>query len=132
MIRRPPRSTLFPYTTLFRSAGRSVLDFRNAKAGRFLTALGGGTMAFGAVLLEEDFPGDRGIGVAFQRVALSAGLFGSLGNFGVHGSAFVRGDGSGLPRGSLGYEQENRREGQGSHDQFHRRLPNKCDAISRN
>src|SRR5260221_8895504 len=23
MIRRPPRSTLFPYTTLFRSAGRS-------------------------------------------------------------------------------------------------------------
>src|SRR5256885_10998791 len=24
MIRRPPRSTLFPYTTLFRSAGRSV------------------------------------------------------------------------------------------------------------
>src|SRR3712207_7385797 len=25
MIRRPPRSTLFPYTTLFRSAGRRVL-----------------------------------------------------------------------------------------------------------
>src|SRR5256885_3181957 len=24
MIRRPPRSTLFPYTTLFRSAGRLV------------------------------------------------------------------------------------------------------------
>src|SRR2546430_8857706 len=24
MIRRPPRSTLFPYTTLFRSPGRSV------------------------------------------------------------------------------------------------------------
>src|SRR2546429_7205871 len=24
MIRRPPRSTLFPYTTLFRSSGRSV------------------------------------------------------------------------------------------------------------
>src|SRR3712207_7429311 len=28
MIRRPPRSTLFPYTTLFRSGGRS----RNASA----------------------------------------------------------------------------------------------------
>src|SRR5687768_18282084 len=27
MIRRPPRSTLFPYTTLFRSAGGSVLIF---------------------------------------------------------------------------------------------------------
>src|SRR5258707_12012908 len=31
MIRRPPRSTLFPYTTLFRSKGQSsscVFDFR--------------------------------------------------------------------------------------------------------
>src|SRR5438552_14061001 len=28
MIRRPPRSTLFPYTTLFRSTGkRAALDF---------------------------------------------------------------------------------------------------------
>src|SRR3712207_8616439 len=26
MIRRPPRSTLFPYTTLFRSAGDAVAD----------------------------------------------------------------------------------------------------------
>src|SRR2546421_2110011 len=25
MIRRPPRSTLFPYTTLFRSSGRGVV-----------------------------------------------------------------------------------------------------------
>src|SRR5256885_10621995 len=25
MIRRPPRSTLFPYTTLFRSDGRSIV-----------------------------------------------------------------------------------------------------------
>src|SRR3712207_9165384 len=27
MIRRPPRSTLFPYTTLFRSAGAEVIAF---------------------------------------------------------------------------------------------------------
>src|SRR2546425_3999409 len=27
MIRRPPRSTLFPYTTLFRSLGRMELKF---------------------------------------------------------------------------------------------------------
>src|SRR5688572_32285303 len=27
MIRRPPRSTLFPYTTLFRSCGRPLYDF---------------------------------------------------------------------------------------------------------
>src|SRR5258707_10391806 len=26
MIRRPPRSTLFPYTTLFRSSGGRVID----------------------------------------------------------------------------------------------------------
>src|SRR3712207_7292582 len=26
MIRRPPRSTLFPYTTLFRSSSRSVIQ----------------------------------------------------------------------------------------------------------
>src|SRR2546430_8630834 len=29
MIRRPPRSTLFPYTTLFRSAQRLVLSARH-------------------------------------------------------------------------------------------------------
>src|SRR2546425_7018658 len=28
MIRRPPRSTLFPYTTLFRSRRRSAVDHR--------------------------------------------------------------------------------------------------------
>src|SRR2546422_1472213 len=41
MIRRPPRSTLFPYTTLFRSHPEAVLDARDlagldvaAQAGR--------------------------------------------------------------------------------------------------
>src|SRR2546421_7882014 len=34
MIRRPPRSTLFPYTTLFRSAlGRGGVEGSNAAAG---------------------------------------------------------------------------------------------------
>src|SRR5438105_9882441 len=31
MIRRPPRSTLFPYTTLFRSAGMVDAGFENQK-----------------------------------------------------------------------------------------------------
>src|SRR5438034_7387491 len=31
MIRRPPRSTLFPYTTLFRSGERAHIDFRQAE-----------------------------------------------------------------------------------------------------
>src|SRR2546430_16801781 len=32
MIRRPPRSTLFPYTTLFRSVGRELRDRHPARA----------------------------------------------------------------------------------------------------
>src|SRR3712207_9258595 len=32
MIRRPPRSTLFPYTTLFRSAGVAVEDLPGLRA----------------------------------------------------------------------------------------------------
>src|SRR2546422_5604872 len=32
MIRRPPRSTLFPYTTLFRSRRRCALGRRTARA----------------------------------------------------------------------------------------------------
>src|SRR2546426_3532421 len=33
MIRRPPRSTLFPYTTLFRSLERSQAGFESGAAG---------------------------------------------------------------------------------------------------
>src|SRR3712207_7410443 len=41
MIRRPPRSTLFPYTTLFRSPGQCRLEARDLPAERaaLLTAL---------------------------------------------------------------------------------------------
>src|SRR2546427_12651700 len=34
MIRRPPRSTLFPYTTLFRSRRERLGELRLARAGR--------------------------------------------------------------------------------------------------
>src|SRR5438067_5728895 len=34
MIRRPPRSTLFPYTTLFRSCGRGLVHARRLGGGR--------------------------------------------------------------------------------------------------
>src|SRR5947208_12640681 len=34
MIRPPPRSTLFPYTTLFRSIGEAIAPSRNATASR--------------------------------------------------------------------------------------------------
>src|SRR3712207_6872962 len=40
MIRRPPRSTLFPYTTLFRSAAAVGQDPRDEEAGDALVELG--------------------------------------------------------------------------------------------
>src|SRR5256885_10245483 len=42
MIRRPPRSTLFPYTTLFRSDALSPADAGSAGAGRMRGGGGGG------------------------------------------------------------------------------------------
>src|SRR5947209_16501734 len=46
MIRRPPRSTLFPYTTLFRSVLRALAvshaGFRGAHRGAAAAALGAG------------------------------------------------------------------------------------------
>src|SRR5256885_11397444 len=44
MIRRPPRSTLFPYTTLFRSTGASIASTFIITAGMF-----GATAVFGTV-----------------------------------------------------------------------------------
>src|SRR3712207_7107970 len=38
MIRRPPRSTLFPYTTLFRSHGEREIGIRKAKGKRRASA----------------------------------------------------------------------------------------------
>src|SRR3712207_7233209 len=49
MIRRPPRSTLFPYTTLFRSVADRA-DRRAEGANRYMSA-GGGTKAIVAALL---------------------------------------------------------------------------------
>src|SRR5256885_9466856 len=53
MIRRPPRSTLFPYTTLFRS-GEEVAALVGAAAG--LVALGGGETAREALGREQARP----------------------------------------------------------------------------
>src|SRR3989440_9340371 len=44
MIRRPPRSTLFPYTTLFRSRGIRRLDLASADHLLAGTELGTGSM----------------------------------------------------------------------------------------
>src|SRR5256886_17542236 len=83
MIRRPPRSTLFPYTTLFRSRGgngeetcREILRaFFGSADGqvRFLgTAPGGlaGTRPGLEVWLARRGSGDRGAGVGGRRQRL--------------------------------------------------------------
>src|SRR3712207_7467830 len=63
MIRRPPRSTLFPYTTLFRSNGRLIFD-----------------VAFFVVLLSTIFQGltiepvARWLGVTSDEAALPVPL----------------------------------------------------------
>src|SRR3712207_8194719 len=41
MIRRPPRSTLFPYTTLFRSRGGTVFRIRPEQWEQLVAAAGG-------------------------------------------------------------------------------------------
>src|SRR5258708_11318835 len=53
MIRRPPRSTLFPYTTLFRSGGRPLLEARARARGS--AACAGSSVG----LASDPRPGDR-------------------------------------------------------------------------
>src|SRR5688572_32097241 len=61
LIRRPPRSTLFPYTTLFRSRG-----VRGARGGRRGQGRGGGVDASGGAARHEreGTQGERGLGEA--------------------------------------------------------------------
>src|SRR3712207_6887309 len=56
MIRRPPRSTLFPYTTLFRSLDIPLV------ARHFYHHAGW------AQLLDNEFPGHEGVGVVGQII----------------------------------------------------------------
>src|SRR4030042_1147622 len=63
MIRRPPRSTLFPYTTLFRSPG-----FREEVDGNF--SKGGGAMSFFTTRITELF----GIKYPIMQGGMGAGL----------------------------------------------------------
>src|SRR5256885_8404693 len=61
MIRRPPRSTLFPYTTLFRSKYNEALSLRRAEAVRKgLMEHGVAESQMGAIGMGESEPvGDR-------------------------------------------------------------------------
>src|SRR3712207_8992420 len=64
MIRRPPRSTLFPYTTLFRSATRSQTGLQ--QFGQVMFSLGSLLLAVGLVI----------IALNAMRVGLLTKLFG--------------------------------------------------------
>src|SRR5256885_5507598 len=62
MIRRPPRSTLFPYTTLFRSAALAAGCGRNeapAAAGDALPVVQAVTVQPAPLALSSELPGDR-------------------------------------------------------------------------
>src|SRR3712207_7648560 len=52
MIRRPPRSTLFPYTTLFRSGSAAPGGLEAGRRFAEITMAGLGSVAFAPVVLE--------------------------------------------------------------------------------
>src|SRR3712207_7588423 len=57
MIRRPPRSTLFPYTTLFRSSGELIWDERLIRMfGYTVEEFGHRIEAFNERLHPDDLP----------------------------------------------------------------------------
>src|SRR5256884_2244661 len=66
MIRRPPRSTLFPYTTLFRSLRGSLFGkrihhfFKTDSTNRVAFELGRAEEPEGTVVLAEEQTGGRG------------------------------------------------------------------------
>src|SRR2546427_5993369 len=72
MIRRPPRSTLFPYTTLFRSSVTGAADVV-AAAGAFQHFVEGETLArrtvLGGVLEEADVT--REVDIEGRRVTIA-------------------------------------------------------------
>src|SRR2546426_10809223 len=54
MIRRPPRSTLFPYTTLFRSIWPAAYTFRAARRANLVEQLDDGALAVVGELRADD------------------------------------------------------------------------------
>src|SRR5258708_40133679 len=54
MIRRPPRSTLFPYTTLFRSINKGVEFLINAQ-----------------IISQKDLPWDLGFNISYNKNKLT-------------------------------------------------------------
>src|SRR3712207_8115863 len=69
MIRRPPRSTLFPYTTLFRSSAQSLFE-RSVQAARESGQLGLLPYALNRLAACEVVAGRWGSATAYYEEAL--------------------------------------------------------------
>src|SRR2546430_12561059 len=75
MIRRPPRSTLFPYTTLFRSVNL-FFSRRIADPGMGLRMTGkAGRWALGAIGIDDRAPGELPTGGAAGGPPAGGGAF---------------------------------------------------------
>src|SRR5256886_11737972 len=85
MIRRPPRSTLFPYTTLFRSENNII--YHNSSYDIGVGQLGAGTLNQQNVvaLYNATFTGTRGTAVANQTTTGACVTGASYWDFGVRG-----------------------------------------------
>src|SRR3989441_12650534 len=80
MIRRPPRSTLFPYTTLFRSTLALVLLIGLGLAGLALIPLGlpGLWVMVGGILAYGWLTGFRSVGLATIVIVLGIAFLGEI------------------------------------------------------
>src|SRR5258707_5713595 len=74
MIRRPPRSTLFPYTTLFRSARGLAIEDALAQLLRFIGSrpLVGYYLEFDVAMIERVLRPWLGTGLPNERIEVSA------------------------------------------------------------
>src|SRR2546423_11382751 len=69
MIRRPPRSTLFPYTTLFRSNKTTNLTSKEAKMGKVMRHTLGASLN-----IRHNLSSSKGPSVCRDRKSGSAGM----------------------------------------------------------
>src|SRR5256885_10010521 len=77
MIRRPPRSTLFPYTTLFRSGYEIAVEHINAAGG---VTVGGKKMPIEITILDDE--SDATKTVSRMETLAAQGVVAYLGGFG--------------------------------------------------
>src|SRR3989449_10826002 len=78
MIRRPPRSTLFPYTTLFRSLYGDPSQFAAQLIGGLMNFVAVGAMAVAAYKLTEVLVGGHRVSAEVEELGLDLPEMGAL------------------------------------------------------